>query len=256
MLFENEKEVREFAKVLARKMLDRRPLSEWRKLAKVITDSPTAGLSDLYAALLGYNRDPIPSSAYREALNKMHFAVNGIKPYADGGEDEEDPQPCSAHSCNGTYDAAAYGERGEYEVCNGDQNAGYSSLRPCPVLTEPWSCSGVFKCVANFNCANNIFTCARVFWQNDQGCPGGDVYRCGTTQDHKTHACNEKTATFRCKKGDLGGEDDYDFLNTYACSESYTKCENWANFACDGQRFLCQLDHRCGMRVRMRTMIP
>ncbi len=92
MLFESEKEMKEFVRVLAKKMLDRRPLSEWRKIAQKASE---VSRKDPYS-LLGYSGDPLLPGAYAKALNKMHFAVNGTRPYREtggGGGSSESREP-------------------------------------------------------------------------------------------------------------------------------------------------------------------
>ena len=240
MLFENREQMKEFAKVLAKKMLERRSLSEWRKIAERAT-RVFSGKS-YYLGMM--RASPLPLGTYTKALNKMHFAVNGIRPYAEKGGPGSNllgaPPPC------GNPHAQICGSAGRYEICKCEKE-GYTCAKAC-IAPDSFACTGVYKCHSEVECTTSGFACD-VFWQNDQGCPTQDNYVCGQEQDGKTHACNEKQNPFSCKKGNQDGYDDYDCINTYMCSESYTTCKNSANFTCDGPKFICQLDHQCGMRL-------
>lgn len=78
MMFENEKEMDKLAEAIARGMLKLKSAEEIVQLAEnYAKDAGRKGL-------LGGAR--ISSEDARLALNELHFAVNGIRPYADGAE--------------------------------------------------------------------------------------------------------------------------------------------------------------------------
>jgi len=125
----------------------------------------------------GLHYSPIPLGAAGKALNFMHYAVNGIRPYPEeGGDGTLRDAPCGEYECNGTYDAQKCGEGGEYYLSDCDEEAGYGA---CPACPTPWGCPSVFKCPSRFTCGSNTFSgCGGVFWQQDQGCPHGSTFNC------------------------------------------------------------------------------
>jgi len=178
MLLERE-DAKKLAKVLARKMLERRSLAEWRKLAYETKDT---SCGDPYSA----GSDRLSGADYTRALNRMHFAVNGVKPYAEGGgggggeaQDDSSPvDPCG------------------YAVCASPTPEGFvcqEFTETCPRIGSPFTCcspftcnppnSGEFICEGFFNCHIG-FTCVSGRFDDDHDCGAflcipDNVFNCG-----------------------------------------------------------------------------
>lgn len=195
-------------------------------------------------------RDPCPSEwgAAAKALNIMHMAVNGVKPYAEGGggggsgESSVDPDDC------GNPHAESCGTQGRYNVCGCDSQ-GYEPANPCATpppwhCTEGFKCPDVYKCPSGFRCPTG-FNCASVYWQWDDRCPSyPSVFRCDPVHICKDDEANhfgcppDSPAHYACHM-----PAGYECLNVYACDNLYI-CPPEGTFLCVST-FHCQNDHEC-----------
>jgi len=168
MLLEHQ-DARKLGSILAGKMLERRSLAEWRKLAYEAKD---ISCGDPYA----HGNECLSGADYTRALNRMHFAVNGVRPYAEGGgggsggsEEEHTgstpPEPCSYGVCPEIIPGQGY-------VCQ-------EFSETCPRMDHPFTCcspftcnppnSGQFICEGFFEC-HISFTCLNGRFDDDEEC--------------------------------------------------------------------------------------
>ena len=215
MLLEHQ-DAKKLVKVLARKMLERRSLAQWRKLAYETKD---ISCGDLYSP----GNDRLSGSDYTRALNRMHFAVNGVKPYAEGGGGGGGGISPSGNprDCGNPY-AQTYGTAGTYDVCS-CESEGYAPRIPC-ATPDPWHCPESFECPDAYKCSSDFrcgsgFTCGGVYWQRDDYCATSAPFRC---------------PDFICEAGPAG---------QYGCHEIDIQCVP-AQFACQ-QTFGCFYSKEC-----------
>jgi len=161
------------------------------------------------------------AEAYGRALNRMHYAVNGIRPYpgegggGGGGSAERDP-PC------GNPHARVCGTMGMYNVCL-CESEGYACAKACVSETN-FGCSDVFKCASGVQCSA-AFACNALYWQDDQDCPVNSAYDCGNV-----HLCKEDEANhFGCGAS-------YSCLAVYGCDNLY---------GCIGEGYICTDTFHC-----------
>ena len=176
MLLERE-DAKKLVKVLAKKMLERRSLPEWRKLAYETND---ISCGDPYSA----GSERLSGADYTRALNRMHFAVNGVKPYAEGGgggggdrltDKEESKNPCW-QIC---LDPTGYGCGPDTHLCQGDEfTCGYFTCNPG--VTGGNDCyASFFKCTQSFTCTSFDDTDGDCYYFT---CPEPSPYHRCTTQ--------------------------------------------------------------------------
>jgi hypothetical protein len=241
MLFENREQMKEFAKALAKKMLERRSLDEWRKLAERANRAFSG-----HSCFPGMRRHPpLPLGTYTKALNKMHFAVNGIRPYAEaggggGGQASREPDPPEC----GNPHARPCALMGTYNVCECDYE-GYACAIAC-IRPDRFTCNDVFKCPSGVSCDADSFQCGGVFWQDDQGCPTGATYTCDPA-----HVCRESESEFySCATYDCHSV--YNCEGQYRCPRHPYTCDNTYHcvneFSCEGEidkKFSCGVFFTC-----------
>jgi len=201
----------------------------------------------------------------------MHMAVNGVRPYAEGGgggAGEARNGPCSDYECNGIYDGPRCIEQGEFNPCSCGVNEGFSNpATPC-ILNNPWACmdpdpetTAIFKCTAPFTCSDstNFTGCKddnRYCQCGDLGCPDPDahfdckIFSCsgyfdcpppsgrffcgmnaGNFNCHMGHHCPSQGFTCQAQPFGCQGELGEDFV-----------CETSVKFYCDSRNhtFICQ----------------
>lgn len=213
-------------------------------------------------------RDPCPSEwgAAAKALNIMHMAVNGVKPYAEGGGGGGGGRdaPCAQnHDCNNGSDYTAQvcaGQQRTYYLCDCNPNAGFdcaqsndynSYAQPCVSpddnrCSDDFSCNqgeGLFKCGGNFSCTD-FGGCRWSFEQTNYGCPKPAArYDCGTFQCSENDAgkdfeCASSTlppafgceSKFSCHAGTGGGHTCSEVPGFSCLASNWFNC--WDTFDC------------------------
>ena len=212
MLFENREQMKEFAKVLAKKMLERRSLSEWRKIAERAT-RVFSGKS-YYLGMM--RASPLPLGTYTKALNKMHFAVNGIRPYPEGGHQSNSRGFTRSNSRGHNPDGRTCVDTHQYDPVKCKNRGEYAPTTP-EVIPD----------------CRPVFTCTR---------PGGFVCNeegRGFLCDQKFMGCNPPS-NFACPEGAPGA---HNCAHMFAIGDH---CDNPALHACRNEdQFDCPRNFHC-----------
>jgi len=169
MLLERQ-DARKLAELIAQKMA--KDPEKWRGIARQVGDRlPCSSPFGLGASLP-------PSGAAARALNYMHMAVNGVRPYAEGGGGRgggagarrEERQggdapidPCSYGVCPEIIPGQGYVCQEFHEACEVEFPFTCCSPFTCnpPPGNGEFTCDGKFDCYISFTCSRGRF-----YWGN------------------------------------------------------------------------------------------
>jgi len=232
----SREEMERLAEMIAKKMLEKKGVDEIIRLANnYCKDTPRRrGLIP---------RADISSEDARFALNELHFAVNGIRPYprrgACSGDLSNDNGPCAEYDCNGTYDGPRCIEEGEFNPCECGGAEGFSNpTGPCAIPDAPWLCMTdnppqpvIFKCDNQFDCGENFTGCGddnRYCVCGDGNCPAPSMrFYC------KLFSCSGLPGRpFDCALPGSGGE--------FGCSDSGSQFDCHVEYSCTIASYICE----------------
>jgi hypothetical protein len=236
MLLDRE-DARKLADVIGKKMAQEP--GKWRAIARKV--GPKAGCSSPFGS--GDNL-PAPGEA-AHALNFMHHAVRGIRPYPENDS-------CGA-GCERTpqRDCEQYGDRciaaGSFNPCECTKNNGFSGM-VCGVCIAPdiFICGAdpavVFKCPSNFTCGNGATFggCEVRYCQCGDGlCPNApedfdcSSFTCSGVEASSSFGCQRDRGWFHCESEN----------SQFYCAVNHV-CSN-GGFDCNAAVFNCQGAFNC-----------
>ena len=196
----------------------------------------------------GLNYGPIPLGAAGKALNFMHWAVNGVRPYPEEGGGELDSRDCE----RGYGDSCI--RSGVFNPCDCTEHNGFTGLiAGVCVSPDIFTCGTpsapkIFKCPSGFTCGSGgeerstFGGCVDWYCQCDDGnCPNEhENFEC----PHFTCSGGEGRSSFDCKApgqhgsfGCTSSGTDFNCAVEFGCVE--------AGFTCNAATFQCQGDFDC-----------
>jgi len=210
----------------------------------------------------GLNYGPIPLGAAGKALNFMHWAVNGVRPYPEEGGGKTIPQHRSDGACV---------EANDYDPIKcAEITKDFAAALPDP-CAHFYQCQPAFVCDSRltFICDNLKFGCddpqtydcdfscvTRFAYGPGPGrlCPGQEDHKCPDPNDSyecpSNFSCRD---SFDCNASTIptfGCPDTYDCYLSYGCIPGNVDCSGGAQvfncpdvFGCT--EFNCR-DHDCG----------